>query len=306
MWKYILFLIAIHTLGRLPLRAGYALAEVMGRLVFWLAAGRRRDVMNNLRHVMGADAPDSELRAAARKVFVNVAKYYVDLVRMPHMDIDDFYRTRLHDYGFDEHVLPAVAAGKGVVAISVHLGNPELCVQGMLPRGVKVFALTEPLQPARLSRLVDTLRASKGHSFAPVGFAGVRQAMRTLRQGGVVALMGDRDIEGPKALLPFFGEEAMIPTGPIEVALRTGATVIPSFCFRTERNGIDAHLEEPLEMERTGDMETDVRTNTLRFLARAERRLREHPDQWIVLESIWDGAPARPEPPPVTVGDQVE
>jgi lauroyl/myristoyl acyltransferase len=302
MWKYILFLIAIHTLGRLPLRAGYAVAEVVGRLVYWLSAGRRRDVISNLRHVMGREARARDVRVAACKVFVNVAKYYVDLVRMPFMDLDDFYRRRLRYYGFDEYVLPAVATGKGVIALSGHLGNPELGAQGMLPRGVKVFALTEPLRPARLSRLVDSLRACKGHSVAPVGFAGVRRAIQTLRQGGVVALMGDRDIEGPKAYLPFFGEEAMIPTGPIEVALRTGATVIPSFCVRTDEGGVDAYLEEPLELERTGDMERDIRTNTLRFLARLERRLRDHPDQWVVLESIWDGGAARSDRPAVAAG----
>jgi lauroyl/myristoyl acyltransferase len=301
MWKYILFLIAIHTLGRLPLWVGYTVARLVGRLVYWLSAGRRRAVISNLRHVMGGEAPETEVRAAARRVFVNVAKNYVDLVRMPFMDVDDFYRRRLRYYGFDEYVLPAVAAGKGVIVISGHLGNPELGAQGMLPRGVKVFALTEPLQPARLSRLVDSLRASKGHSIAPVGFAGVRRAIQTLREGGVLALVADRDIEGPKASLPFFGEEALIPTGPIELALRSGATVIPSFCVRTEQDGIDAYLEEPLELERTDDMERDIRTNTLRFLARLERRLREHPDQWVVLESIWDEGPARAERPPSAV-----
>ena len=34
MWKYILFLIAIHTIGRLPLGMGYAAAEVVGRLAY--------------------------------------------------------------------------------------------------------------------------------------------------------------------------------------------------------------------------------------------------------------------------------
>jgi len=223
---------------------------------------------------------------------------------MPRMDLDDFFRRRLRYFGLDEHLLPAIAAGKGVIMLGAHLGNPELAGQGMLPRGVKVFALTEPLQPPRLRRLVDSLRSSKGHTFAPVGFAGVKRAIQTLREGGVIALMGDRDIEGPKASLPFFGEETMMPTGPIEMALRTGATVIPSFCLRTKQGGIDAYLEEPLELERTGDMERDARTNTKRFLALLERRLRQHPDQWVVLESIWDGVPVQPEPPPVAVGEE--
>ncbi len=233
-----------------------------------------------------------------------MTKYYVDLVRMPRMDLQDFYDRRFRYFGFDEYLLPAVALGKGVAIISIHLGNPELAVQGMLPRGVSVLALTEPLQPPRLSRLVDSLRACKGHTFAPVGFAGVRQAIRTLHAGGVVTLMGDRDIEGPKARLPFFGKETMMPTGPIALALRTGATVIPSYSERKEGGRIEAHMLEPMELERTGDSDRDVRINTQRFLALAEGWIRKRPEQWVVLESVWDEQSTRSQPRTVAVGEK--
>jgi KDO2-lipid IV(A) lauroyltransferase len=100
--------------------------------------------------------------------------------------------------------------------------------------------------------------------------------------------MADRDIEGPRMVVPFMGEDASMPTGPIEVALRTGAIVIPSF---TTRNGymLDAYCEEPLELEKTGDFEQDVRAGTLEFLGRFEKRLRADPGQWAVLERVWDG-----------------
>src|SRR3970282_1207265 len=118
------------------------------------------------------------------------------------------------------------------------------------------------------SRLVDRLRASKGNVFAPVGFAGVKRAMRTIREGGVVALMGDRDIEGPRASLPFFGEETLMPVGPIEVALRTGAPVLPCFTIRTGGANIEAFVEERLELQRTGDMDAAARAGPMLFLVR--------------------------------------
>ena len=135
MWKYVLFLIAIQTIGRLPLGFGYALAELAGRLAYRLVSGNRRNVISNLRRVMGAEAPEREVQAAARKVFVNVAKYYVDLVRMPHMDLDGFYKRRFRYYGFDEYLLTAVAEGKGVIVLSGHMGNPELADPGDAPPG---------------------------------------------------------------------------------------------------------------------------------------------------------------------------
>jgi lauroyl/myristoyl acyltransferase len=304
MLKYLLFQLGIQTLGRLPLRLGYALAEVIGRVAYFVSSGSRRSVIDNLTQVMGGNAGPAAVRAAARRVFVNVAKYYVDLVRMPRMDLQDFFDRRFHYEGFDEYLLPAVAQGKGVIVLSLHLGNPELAVQGMLPRGVSVFALTEPLEPERLHKLVDSLRASKGHTFAPVGYGGVKEAVRTLRRGGVVCLMGDRDIKGPKARLPFFGEETLVPTGPIEMALRSGATLIPSHSRRTGADRIEAYLDPPMELERTGDTERDVLTNTRAFLAWAETKIREHPDQWVVLESIWDHPQAAEERPAVAAAEK--
>jgi KDO2-lipid IV(A) lauroyltransferase len=143
--------------------------------------------------------------------------------------------------------------------------------------------------------MLDRTRSSKGHTFAPVSVGSVKRVMRTLKQGGVVVLMGDRDIEGPRMRVPFMGVEASMPTGPIEVALRTGATVIPSFCARKGRYGLEAFLEEPLKLEKTGDFEQDVRAGTLKFLGRFEKRLRADPGQWAVLERVWDGVASSKE-----------
>ncbi len=285
--KYLAFLILFNTLGRLPVPILYRVMEVVAWFAYYLARGARRNVWDNLRHVMPAGTPRREIARAARQVFRNVALYYADVAHLPWTDIDDFFHRRLVIHGLEENFLPAVASGRGVIMMSAHFGNPELAVQGLATLGVHVFALTEPLQPPRLSQLMDRFRASQGHSFAPVSVGSVKRVIKTLKSGGVVALMGDRDIEGPRQLLPFCGQETFMPTGPMEVALRTGAAVIPSFSRRRDRYIIEAYMEEPLILEPSGDFETDVRTGTLRFLERFERRLRADPGQWAVLEAVW-------------------
>jgi lauroyl/myristoyl acyltransferase len=287
MWRYVLFWVSAHTLGRLPIWALYPLCDLLGELAYWLCPGRRRHVWHNLRHILGPQAHPSQLRRLARRTFRNVARYYGDLVHMPYLDVRRFYQSRLVHHGFEEHFLPALAQGRGVIILSAHLGNPELAVQGLLFHNIRVVALTEPLHPPRLSRLVDRLRSSKGHTFLPVGVGGVKAAVQALRRGGVVALMGDRDIQGPRAPLPFFGREANMPTGPMEMALRTGATVLPIFCHRRGPR-LEVFIEPPLELVRSGSLEEDVRLNTLRFLNRLEEHLRKDPAQWIVLEPVWD------------------
>ena len=294
MLKYFLFWITFAALGRLPIRFLYGLMTLVASVAYYVVPGARRNIEANLRHV-DPKMSKAKVRRTVKRIFENVALYYADFIHLPHMDVEAFFRERLVFEGLEEYVRPAIAEGKGVIILSAHFGNPELAAQGLIPVGIPIFALTEPLNP-RLSKLLDQRRSSKGHTFGPVNVGNVKRVIQTLKKGGVVALMGDRDIQGPKMVLPFCGAPASMPTGPIEVALRTGAVLIPSFSMRRNKYVIEAIMEPPLEIERTGDTQQEVRVSMLRYLERYERRLRAEPEQWAVLEAIWDGAQSQPAP----------
>jgi KDO2-lipid IV(A) lauroyltransferase len=287
MLRYWIFWFVFNVLGRLPLAAIYWIADVMAWASYRFAKGSRANVIDNLRHVMPPQTPEAEIERTAKQVFRNVTQYYADMAYMPRLDPQKFFDERLKVYGIEELLRPAMATGRGVIMISAHFGNPEICGQGLLPCGIKVLALTEPLDPPKLSELLDKRRSAHGHEFTPVGVGSVKRVLRTIKQGGVVVLMGDRDIKGPRQRLPFLGQDTWMPTGPFEVAVRTGAIVIPSFSYR-RRDKFEAYMEKPLEIRNTGDLEADARDAALQFLARFERRLREEPGQWGVLESVWD------------------
>jgi KDO2-lipid IV(A) lauroyltransferase len=284
--RYWIFWFVFRVLGRLPLGALYAIADFVAWVGYRTARGSRENVLSNLRHVM-QDAPDRKVEAAAKQVFRNAAYYYADTAYMPRLSPREFYEKRLTVEGIDELLRPSIASGRGVIMLTAHFGNPEIVGQALIHLGIKVLALTEPLEPPRLSRLMDQQRSSHGHEFAPVGMASVKKVLRTLKSGGVVVLTGDRDIKGPRQKLPFMGCEAWMPTGPFEVAVRTGAIVIPSFSYR-RREKFVALMEQPLDIKNTGNMEADSRDGALQFIAHLERHLLKEPAQWAVLERIWE------------------
>ena len=285
MLKFILYWVTFNTVGRLPLPALYGVMGAVASIVYRLAPGSRRNIDANLRHLM----PESKRRSVAKRILRNVTLYYADVAHLPRMDLKEFFEKRFVFQGLDEHLRPAIARGKGAIILGAHMGNPELAIQGMAHIGIHVFALTEPVHP-RVSKLMDRHRASQGLTFAPVSVGSVKRVFQTLKRGGVVALMGDRDIEGPKEMLPFFGVPTLMPTGPIEVALRTGAPILPCFCARKSKYVIEAWVEEPLVLNRTDDFEADVRAGMIEYIERLEARLRADPGQWAVIESIWDDA----------------
>jgi lauroyl/myristoyl acyltransferase len=288
MWKYLLLLSCARLLGRLPIRVLYLLAAVAATLTYAFAGGLRQNVWDNMRHVMGPNASKKELRRAARRVFGNWARSYADLVHLPHLDLQEFFDQRLTYHGFEENMQPAIAKGRGVIISSGHFGNIELGIQGLLGKGVRVRVLTERLQPPALSRLVDGLRASKGHTFLPVGIGSIKALLRTIKAGGVVGITLDRDIEGRSIRVPFCGTPANVPVGVVELARRTGATIVPIFVYRKNGDACEAFLEPPLEPVNNDDPEADLKTNVRRLLDRFETHLRRDPGQWTVLEAVWD------------------
>lgn len=286
MWKYYVLRLSYLLLGRLPLRVLYGIAHLVGDVAFRLRSGTRRGVIANMRQVMGPGASEREVRLAAREVFRNATRYYADLFHIPHMDVHRFFREQVDVQGL-EYLAEARDSGRGAVVVGIHFGNPEMAVQGVAAAGFTVFGLTEPLRPKQLSDFTDWLRSQHGHAYRSVGFGAIKEAMRRIKQGGLVAILLDRDVGGTGVPMQFCGAEAAIPLGGVDLALRSGAFLIPAWAWRIGGYRFRIRIGPPLELVRTGNLDEDVRVNAERLLSLFEERLRSDPGQWAVLESIW-------------------
>lgn len=279
--------LAYLLLGRLSLPALYGIAHVVGDGAFFFRRNARRDVMANMRQVMGPEASKREVRRAAREVFRNATRYYADMLHVPRLDVQRFYREQLDLEGTD-CLDEAQKSGRGAVLVSAHFGSPEMAVQGLAAAGYTIFALTEPLKPKAMSDFIHRLRSQHGQQFRTVSFGGIKEAIQRLKKGGIIAILLDRDVGGTGIPMEFCGRETRIPVGAVDLALRTNAYLIPSWAWRIDGFRFHARIGPPLEIIRTGDFDQDVRSNARRLLALFEGHLKAYPGQWAVLEPIWD------------------
>ncbi len=275
----------------LPKPAAYTIARFVGDLAFRLRDGIRADVEDNMRHVLGPDAPQAQVTACAREVFRNVTRYYADLIRLPRTKPDHLLSKEMTLTGFDR-LKGAMQGGRGAVIATAHFGNPEVAAQISAILGLDVVVLSEPLNPPAFSDLVHRLRASQGARYEEVGFKTIGRTLAHLRGGGCLAITCDRDIQHTGVPLPFFGVETSMPLGAAEMAGRTGAALVPAYCRRAP-HGYDIVFEEPLEVVDTGHPKQDAAETTKKMIARIEEWIRSDPGQWMVLERIWKEAPPR-------------
>lgn len=129
-----------------------------------------------------------------------------------------------------ELVERALAAGRGLVVLTPHLGAFEVIGQAYAERfGARqsMTALYRPARKAWLRALETTARNRPGLLTAPASLAGVRQMIRALRHGQTVGLLPDQvPPEGMGVWAPFFGRPAYTMTLAAKLALQTGAPIL--------------------------------------------------------------------------------
>ena len=272
-----------------PRPIGCLLAGYLGSLAYYLVPGSRRVVQDNMRVVLGSGASARKANWLARRVFRNAAKNYFELFWLKKLDLSRL--GGLVRFEGSEHFKGALDEGKGVIVITAHLGNFDICGQEIAAKSFDMTILLEPLQPPQLLDLVLKLRVSKGVRFVPVGPSALKEAMRVLKRGGAVGIACDRDIQKSGTRMPFFGEMASLPLGAAQIAVRTGARIVPAFGERLSDDSFVIHADPPLEIDRTGDFVADTAAAMAKIVGALEKHIGANPDQWVVFERIWPDLP---------------
>ncbi len=306
MMTYLGFRLIEGMIARLPRRLAYALGVIASSLAFPLLRRQRRALQANLRQVCPHLSP-AALRELVWRNWLNHTKAWIDFFKIPRMDRGQLGGL-LIPVG-KEHLDAAMARGRGVVVVGAHMGSWELAIASWAAAYGEIGVMMEQIEPRRLFEHVYRVRSKLGITVIPLSRTGIRDILRLLKDKRMVVLAIDRDILQTGRSYSFFDRLAAFPTGPVEVALRTGAPILPAFCIRDRDDGYIAMGEAPLFLEPSGDHERDVNTAMEKILAAFERYIRRYPDQWHVLEPIWpvtSVAPAVtfPSPPAeAAVGD---
>ena len=270
--------------GPLPPSVGYRLAERAGALLYRASPDLRRILTHNMRHVLGSDADEERVQAVVRGVCQNIAKGHYDLFQVSRLSGEEI--LRLTEIQGQEHLEAALARKKGVILASAHFGNVDLIAQVPMLLGLPIMGPAQHVRPERLFRYTQRLRQSHGVRIIPAD--GVLLEMyRALRRNEIVGLPCDRGIADNSRMLEFFGKPALLADGPVRLALRTGAAIVPGFAYRNPDNTFLARIEPELELARTGDLESDVAAGMRQIIEIFERVISQHPEQWLVAAPVW-------------------
>jgi lauroyl/myristoyl acyltransferase len=271
----------------LPRRTAYALADLAGAAWYRLAPRRRALVAANLAQVSaatGRPAGGPAFRRIVRQAFVEHARYYLELLRIPHTSIEQGTEmVTVEEWDRWEPLLRG-----GAVVATLHFGNPEPYGSFVAAQGLHGVAPVEEIRPRALFEFLLARRATgRGIRAVPLSRAR-RQLMEELRSGGIAALVADRNIAGRGHQTLLFGAPARLPTGPASLALTSGRPLLVAACRRIgpERFTARAWL---IEAELSGDRRANVAALTEAMARRMEEAIAVAPEQWFAaFQPIWE------------------
>jgi len=142
----------------------------------------------------------------------------------------------------------------------------------------------------RLARLLDGYRAKTGMKTisAKPRRQAARQILGALRRNEVVCVLPDVFKTG-KVNTQFLGSAVFVRRGPVTLALRARAAVLPICVTRDIEDRLTLRISPEIDLIKTGDPQEDVTANLALFTRVLEDMVRRYPDQWCRLSAQGTG-----------------
>lgn len=283
----------VRALPWMPSRLVSLFTSAIARASFLMLWKYRLRMEQNLALALADELPSSEQRQAViRQAWRNFAQGILETLTLMHAPKEKI----LAAVGLEgeEHLKRALAKGKGVIALSAHLGNFTLIGVRLAAAGYPFTALVKQPSDPRFARLMDDYRLKAGVKTisAKPRREAVRGILKALRAKSVMLVIAD-EFKSGGVPVEFFGLRSPAPRGPATLALRTGAATVPMYMVRDSNDRLTLYIEPEIELSRSEGLEDDVAANTVLFTRVIEAMIRRHPDQWNWLGFQRDGGKPR-------------
>ena len=290
-FEYVLFLLVSLPLLVLPLKMVQGIGRTLGGFVYRVLGFRRGVIQDNLRHAF-PDLPLERIKEIALESFQSVGTALMELVYFRRLSLDRIKNIIQVDNAHLVH--EAVRGGKGLILMTAHFGNWELCAQGVLAHtGVPMHIVVKPQSNKLIDAAINARRVRFGNSVVPMADA-VRGALGALRRGETVGMVGDQSAAKESAWIEFFGRPVPTHRGPALFSLKSEAPIVMGFSVRGPDGTYRLELSKIDQSGLTGASPENVDELTRRHVARTEEMIRKYPGQWMWMHRRWKHADPNP------------
>jgi KDO2-lipid IV(A) lauroyltransferase len=284
-----------------PVRAAFALADLLAAAAYRFDRRHRAVAAENLRHAF-PEKPPAEIDRLVWGCFRHFCGMLVEIVLLPRK----FRVTNWRSFAgaTTPNLGPAVReflTDRPVLIVTGHFGNWELAGYAFGAFGFKTHAIARVLDNPHLERFLKQFRQATGQTVIAKK-DDFDRLTGVLSAGGKVATLADQDA-GPRGVfVDFFGRPASTHKAVALMAIEFGAKLAVVGVPRTAVDPVSADgqwrpgyrivCEEVIDPAGYTGRPDAVAAITARYSAALERLIRRHPEQYFWLHRRWKSQPA--------------
>jgi len=182
-----------------------------------------------------------------------------------------------------DHLDQALARGRGVVMLGMHMGNGVAMAVHLARLGYPmavIYREAGKIEPGFFRDGIESLGLEAIPAVpAAVGF---RRMLKALKDNRILFILMDQAMSEGGVTAQFLGKQMSMPPGPAELARRTGAAVVPALL-----EGVDPCWEfrmgQPVWLDAEGPLEADVRNLT----GIMQKHIEKRPQWWTWHQRRW-------------------
>ena len=261
-------------------------ASLLTKLIMPFKFSRKDYVKNILMETLGVS--ESEAERLRRESYESFVYNSFEMAKIRYISDEEFLNV-LEVEG-KENLDEALKRNKGAIIISGHFGLWEYVPQWVALQGNNVTTVVRRQNNKYADQWFEEMRHSHGGKTTDSGM-GLREILRTLRNGDVLGLMVDQDNGKKGIFVKFLNKWCSAPVGPALISLKTKAPIVPFYvlpryngkhCFKI----FPAFYPENYENNIDGQQKL-----TADYTALHEKMIRKHPEQWFWMHRRWKTRP---------------
>jgi KDO2-lipid IV(A) lauroyltransferase len=277
---HLLFKLWIFWVRHLSIKSLGFYGEKLGTIALYLLRKPRKIALNNLHLALGSEKSEEEIKQICRDIFKNIGRDMMETSRCPEYG-DSYFKTLVRLEG-KEYLDTALKQGKGVIALSAHLGNfPLMCVR-LANEGYPLSIVNRLSKNLKIVKLITSVTDTFGLELIPLKppMICVARCFKALKENRILMVHIDLNAPVTEAWVDFFGY--LVPTfkGPVVFSLRTGAPILPMFTIRNPDSHHKIIIYPPFGLNTTGNAQQDITSNIARLTKIVEATIRQYPEQW--------------------------
>lgn len=287
----------MRTLAAIVNRMSYPAALRVGHwtaaLAFRLARARVAEACRRIECVFPGKYTLKERRHIAWKSALNMVLIGVEMLRIRHTTPEWIFSVFDGDEAI-QRIKSLTSDGRGCIVTVPHMGNWEQAAYACSAHGIPIFTFAAAQRNPLVNDYMTRLRTGPGVDTISRDTGSLREIVRRLKHGHVLAILPDVRMRTPGIQVPFLNGTANLGAGIGMFARLANVPVLP--CIVT-RVGLDRHVVKAFDLVTSDpavDKDADIKRMTLEILRLYDREIQRQPEQWFWFNKRWILDPIAP------------